>query len=117
MKRTPVFTAGLTICGLLGLFDVVSIGGAGEDGPPLGIVVAAAALGVLTLVGVVMAWRGKRFGVATVVVSRVLAALLNLPVYFLDAPTWVLALVTALLVLTVVGVAMLTVRSDSPAVV
>ena len=43
MNRTRSFTAGMIICGLLGVFDVISLLTAGsDDGPPLGVAIAGA---------------------------------------------------------------------------
>ncbi|GIF51475.1 hypothetical protein DFJ67_7368 [Asanoa ferruginea] len=83
MKRTAMTTTGLVLAGLLGLGDVISIVG-GVDGPPLAVLIAGSLLGVITLVGVVLGWRGSRAGIVTVVVTRLLSALTAVPAFFVD---------------------------------
>ncbi|GGT37049.1 hypothetical protein ACFFV7_27970 [Nonomuraea spiralis] len=57
--------------------------GDGEH-PPVAVAVAGAVLGVVTLVGVVLAWRGSRAGVVAVIVSRLLPGLSAVPAFFAD---------------------------------
>jgi len=106
-RPTLATTCGLAICALLGVGDIISLAGLGsdaDDGPPVLVVLIGAALGVITLVGARMAWRGGRSGVVTVIVSRVLSALLALPVFFVDdVPDWVPPVVGIFVVLTLVG--------------
>ena len=101
-------STGLAICALLGLLDIIGLAGfATEPTPPAAVMIGAALLGVVTLVGVWLAWQDRRGGVATVVVSRVLSALLGIPVFFTDeAPGWAKIMVAVATVLTVVGVAL-----------
>ena len=84
MKRTTVTTAGLVLAGLLGLGDVIGIVTGGVDGPPFPVLIAGAVLGVITLVGVVLGWRGSRAGIVTVIVTRLLSALTAVPAFFVD---------------------------------
>ncbi|HEV7710643.1 MAG TPA: hypothetical protein VGP16_20800 [Asanoa sp.] len=108
MKRTALTTTGLVLAGLLGLGDAVSVVGGGVDGPPLAVVIAGALLGVITLVGVVLAWRGSRTGIVTVVVTRLLSALLAVPAFFVDdVPAPAVGLAAVGVVVTLVAVALL----------
>ncbi|MDQ3629987.1 MAG: hypothetical protein M3417_01665 [Actinomycetota bacterium] len=113
MTRSTATTYGLAICALLGVVDIISLAGLGsdaDDGPPVLVVLIGAVLGVITLVGARMAWRGGRSGVVTVIVSRVLSALLALPAFFVDdVPDWVPPVVGIFVVLTLVGVGLLVV--------
>lgn len=69
--------------------------------------VVGAVLGVLTLWGVALAWRGQRKGATVAIVTRVLSALLGIPAFFADdVPDWVLPAVGAALVLTAIAVAL-----------
>ena len=62
-----------------------------------------ALLGVITLVGVRMAWTGALHGMTIAIVSRILSAVLGLPVFFLDGtPAWAKVAVAASLVATLV---------------
>ena len=90
MTRSRNVTVGLMLFALLGVLDVVGVLGAGmEDAPPLPLVIAGFLLGVVTLAGVRMAWRGAPRGMAIAVVSRILSALIGVPVFLVDdAPRW-----------------------------
>lgn len=105
MTRTRMFAIGLWICVLIAVLDLVGLAGIGmEDAPPPAIIITAAVLGAITLAGAVPAWRGRKGGIVTVVVSRVLSALLGLPVFVMEAPTWARFAVAMTIVLAVVGV-------------
>ena len=73
---------GLVLAGLLALSDLFSF----AMGPlPTGVVVAATALGVITLVALVPAWRERgRTAVLIVALSRIASALLAVPAFFVD---------------------------------
>jgi hypothetical protein len=108
MNRTRAFTAGLGICVLLAVVDIALLAELGSDNaPPLAVSITGAVLGVITLVGAGLAWQHRRGGSATVIVSRLLSALLGVPVFFVDAPNWSRVLVVAAIALTVAGLAML----------
>jgi hypothetical protein len=80
MKRSITVTAGLALAGLLGLLDVASLPFTDGEHPPMVIAAADALLGVITLVGVVLAWRGNRGGIVAVIVSRLLSVLAGIGV-------------------------------------
>lgn len=94
---------------LLAVVDIVGLAGLGADnGPPVPIVLLDAVLGLITLAGARMVWRGRRSGVVTVIVARVISALTALPAFFVDdVPGWVPFFVGILVVLTIVGVGLL----------
>lgn len=110
MTRSASTKSGLVICVLLGVVDIVSLGGLGADsGPPVGIVLLGAVLGVITLAGARMAWRGDRRGAIAVIVSRAISALTALPAFFVDdVPDWVPPFAGVFVVLSIVGIALLT---------
>ncbi len=118
MTRSRNLTIGLIIAAFLGAVDIISVVGAGaDDGPPLPVLVIGVVLGIITLVGVSLAWRGRRGGVPTVVVSRVLSALSGVPVFFVgdDAPDWAPPAVAVGIVLTIVALVLIHVgRSRVP---
>jgi len=109
MTRSASTKYGLAICVLLAVSDIALLGTLGaDDGPPVAVALVSAVLGVITLVGARMAWRGDRRGVITVIVSRAISALTGLPVFFEDdVPDWVPFFVGVFIVLTIVGVALL----------
>lgn len=84
MKRSVIVTVGLVLAGLLGLADIVTLPFGDGEHPPLAVAIAGAVLGVITLAGVVLAWRGSRGGVVAVVISRLLSALSAVPAFFAD---------------------------------
>lgn len=102
MVQSRNYKIGLVISALLGALDVLSIAGAGaDDGPPPVVLAIGLVLGLVTLVGVWLAWRGDERGFMAVVASRVLSALLGVPAFFAeDAPDWAPAAVGASIVLT-----------------
>lgn len=109
MSHSRTFVAGLTLAVLLGLADLLAVTAIGSDvAPPAGIVALGGALGLITVVGAAAAWRGRRGGVATVIVSRLLSAVLGVPAFFTDGvPRVILVIVGVGIVLTVVATALL----------
>lgn len=109
MTRSRSFNVGLSIGAVLGAVDVLSVVGAGaDDGPPTAVLALASVLGVITLVGVSVAWRGRPGGAAAVVVSRVLSALLTVPALFVDeAPDWAPPAVAIGIALTILALALI----------
>lgn len=109
MNRSPAAVAGLVICVLLGLLDLVGLAGMGmEDAPPLGIGLASGALGLVTVVAAIPAWRGSCLGLLLVIASRAVSVLLGVPVYFADeAPGWARVVVTVAIAASVAGIALL----------
>ncbi len=108
MNRSRKMTVGLVLLAVLAALDIVGVAGAGMDGaPPLGVILVSALLGVITLVGVRMAWTGAPRGMTIAIVSRILSAVLGLPVFFVDGtPAWAKVAVVASLVATLVALAL-----------
>ncbi|WP_405143684.1 hypothetical protein OG589_39180 [Sphaerisporangium sp. NBC_01403] len=84
MKRSRLLVVGLILGGLLGLIDVVSLPFGDGEHPPFAVAVAGAVLGLITLVGVALAWRGSRAGAVAVIVARLLSGLTAVPAFFAD---------------------------------
>jgi hypothetical protein len=101
---------GLGIAAVLGLADLVGLAGPqpgpGEEGPPLGVLVAGAVLGVVTLAAVAYTWRtGNRVGSRVVAGARILSAIGALPAFFVeDVPAGFVAAAAVGVLLTVVCV-------------
>jgi tellurite resistance protein TehA-like permease len=103
--KTTGFTIGLVVAAVLGLADFTT---GALDAPPLAAVIISAVLGAITLVGVVMAWRGSRPGLWAVIVTRVLSALSGVPGLFVDDTSGaVKAFIAAGLIVTALAVALL----------
>lgn len=116
MIRSRTFTSGVLVCVLLGLLDIVGLGGLKADnGPPAAVALSGGLLGLTTLAGAALAWRGRPGGIATVIISRVLSALLGAGVFFADsAPNWARVVVGIAIAVTVVGVGLLLVARRKP---
>ncbi|MGI5486067.1 hypothetical protein [Microtetraspora malaysiensis] len=107
MNRSRTLVAGLILSGLLGLVDVVTMPFGDGEHPPFAVAVVGAVLGLLTLAGVVLAWRGGRAGAALVIVTRLLSGLSAVPAFFADGvPGPVRGLAALGVVLTLAGVAL-----------
>lgn len=80
--------------------------GPSEVGPPLGVLVAATVLGLITLVAVAYTWRSaSRVGSRIVAGSRILSMITALPAFVVDdVPPPVVVLVAVFVVATVVAV-------------
>jgi hypothetical protein len=107
MKRTTGVTVGLILAGLLGLSDAIGpLTGLGE-GPPFAVLLVDSVLGIVTVVGVVLGWLGKRSGIVAVIVTRILAALTAAPAFFVDGvPAPAVAIATLGIAVTVLAVAL-----------
>lgn len=110
LRLTRLNKSGLALAGLLALADLISpFQGTpdGEVGPPFPILLLDAALGVLTVVGIVIALRSASRGALRLVAgSRVLSCLTALPAFFVDVPAFVKVLVGVFVLLTVAVVVM-----------
>jgi hypothetical protein len=112
MPRTRSVTAGYVVLGLLGLSDALGflLAGSGDDAPPVVINLIGTVLGLATLYGLFVIFRARgqagpapRPMVLTVVVSRILSALLGIPAFFADISAGVKVVVAVSIVLTGVG--------------
>jgi hypothetical protein len=108
MPLTTRNKIGLVLAALLALGDVVSIADptpAGEEGPPLIVLVISLLVGVVTLVALVPAWRtGSRTALRVVAGTRILSAILSLPAFFVDVPAGIKIASAAAFAVTVVCV-------------
>lgn len=106
----PTSLTGTTtaIFAVLGLIDVALLGAiAYDDPPPLAVSLGVAALGLITLGALVPASRGSRRALGTVVVARVISALLAVPAFFLGAPAWAMAVEGFVIVATITALYLL----------
>jgi hypothetical protein len=118
MKRSTPVTVGLVLAGLLGLADIATLPFSDGKHPPIPIAVAGAVIGLITLVGVALGWRGSRGGIVTVIVTRLLSALTAVPAFFADgvpAPAIVAAAVGIAIALACVALVASALRSPVPA--
>jgi hypothetical protein len=116
MHRSKSFVTGLVIAGLLALGDIATpFVGDGEH-PPMAIGIACAVLGLISVVGIVQAWRGSRGWVTAIIVTRLLSAVAALPAFFVDGvPAGAVAGAAVGVVLALVSVALIAPRLRRPA--
>lgn len=76
------FRAGLIVFGLLSLGDLASPLLTDGEHPPMSIALIGSAIGLISLVLVVFAWRGARRAVVPLIVLRLLSALTAVPAFF-----------------------------------
>jgi hypothetical protein len=91
----------------MGLLGVVG----SSIAPPLGVSIAFAMLGLVTLVALVPARRGSRPGLVTAVIARVIAAVLACGVFVPGAPAWAIVVEGFVIVATIVALVQLRRRS------
>jgi hypothetical protein len=103
------FRVGLLLCAASAAFNVDGVIALGQsDGPPVGVGIASIVLGLGTLAGVLLAWRGRTGGTALVAITRPISALaLGVPAYFIGAPGWVYATVSSGIVLSAAGLGLM----------
>jgi hypothetical protein len=106
--HTPLSTAnrvGIGLAVVLSLMDFASLlvpTPPGEVGPPYVVLLLSAALGVVTLAAVVVAWRsGSRGALRIAAGARVVSAITALPAFFLDVAAWIQLVVALTVVLTI----------------
>jgi hypothetical protein len=109
---------GLVLLALVAVSDVANVfvvpePAAGEAGPPREVLLAGAALAVVTLVAAAVVWRsGGRAAARVVAGSRVLAAVLVLPAFFAPGvPAGLVLAAASYVLLTAVGVYLVLRRS------
>ncbi|GAA3594776.1 MULTISPECIES: hypothetical protein [Kribbella] len=107
-----MFRTGLVLLGLLSVGDLAGPLLTDGEHPPMSIALIGSALGLVSLVLVVFAWRGARRAVVPLIVLRVLSALSAVPAFFAgDVPAAAVAAAGIIVVLTVAGIALLLVPS------
>jgi hypothetical protein len=80
----------------------------GEDGPPLGILVLGAVLGVVSIVTAVIAWRtGSRAAIRVTAACVIVNAVSALPAFFVDVEPAVKVAVSAFTLVSIVTVVLL----------
>lgn len=98
---------GLVILGLLSLGDVATLALTDGDHPPYAIAALGAALGLVSLVLVVGAFRDPARSLRLLIGLRILSAVTALPAFFVsDVPAGAQAGAAAVVVLTALGILM-----------
>ncbi len=85
MHRSKARTTGLVLAGLLALGDIATPLLSDGEHPPIVIGLICAALGLITVAGIVTAWRRPSRGAVTaIIVTRLLSAVAALPALAVD---------------------------------
>ncbi|MFF0341880.1 hypothetical protein [Kribbella sp. NPDC004875] len=96
---------GLVLLGLLALADLAAPLLTDGDHPPMSVAIGTAVVGLISLVLVAFAWRGRRWALAPLITLRLASALLAVPAFFVsDVPTGAIAAAGVGVAATVVGV-------------
>jgi|APLow6443716910_1056828.scaffolds.fasta_scaffold22203_2 hypothetical protein len=105
MNNTAAFRTGIWISVGLAVLDIAGLFTVGmEDAPPTAAILTGAGLGVVTLLAIRPAFRASRTGLAILVASRALSALLSVPAYFTGtSSTASTAVATGFIVLNVLA--------------
>ncbi len=102
---------GLVIAGLISLVNVPSVlmgTPEGEVGPPMVVLYADTALGIVGLVAVVIAWRsGSRTALRVLAACLVISLVTALPALFVDVPAFIKVLVAVATVVTLAALVLM----------
>jgi hypothetical protein len=77
-----MYKFGLVLLGLLALADLSTPLATDGEHPPMSIAIGSAVIGLISLVLVGFAWRGKRWTLAPLITLRLASALLAVPAFF-----------------------------------
>ena len=112
---------GLALAGLLAVVDLLGLAfqtPEGQVGPPLGILLMGAALGVITLICIVIAWRTRSRGAIRIAAgARILSALGAVPAFFAGPPAPLVVMAAISVILTVACVILMLAGAPKPALV
>ena len=102
---SATYRAGLAILGVISLGDLAAPLLTDGQTPPMSIALIGLALGLVSLVLVVLAWRGRTAAAVGLVVVRLLSALTAVPAFvFAGVPLLPMILAGVFITLTVIGV-------------
>ncbi|GAA1576901.1 hypothetical protein GCM10009789_33070 [Kribbella sancticallisti] len=105
MSRT--FRAGLVVFGVLSVGDLLTPVLTDGEHPPMSVALIAAALGLVSLVLVVLAWRGARRAVVPLIAVRLLSGLSAVPAFFAgDIPAIAMVAAGFTIALAIAGTAL-----------
>jgi hypothetical protein len=101
---STAYRAGLVVLGVLSVVDLAAPLLTDGETPPLFIALIGSGLGLLSLILIVLAWRGRVAAALGVVVLRLLSALTAVPAFVFDGvPTVPKVLAGIAITLTVIG--------------
>jgi len=100
-------TASAVLFAVAGLVDLTFLSAIGSEDAPVPVIIILAVLGAGTLAALVPARRGSRPALVTVVVARLVSALLAIVSFFAGAPLWVMIAEAVVIVSTVAALVLL----------
>lgn len=109
--------AGLVLAALINLANIPSAFSPtpdGQEGPPFAVLLVGAVLGVVGLVAIVPAWRGRRTAQRVVAGTLIVNLLLTLPAFFVDVPAWIKAASAFFTLLTIAAIVLMFSTSRRP---
>ena len=115
---SATYRAGLAILGVISLGDLAAPLLTDGETPPMSIALIGSALGLISLVLVVLAWRGRTAAAGGLVVVRLLSALTAVPAFVVTGvPLLPMILAGVFISLTVIGVGLVLAGLRRPALV
>lgn len=122
-RLTAKNRVGLVLAALLGIADIIGAFVPSTDpndpdaaGPPIGILIVGAVLGVITILAVVYTWRtANRIGSRVIAGTRIISALSSVPAFFVAGiPAALVASVGLSIVVTITAVVLVLSRPAPP---
>jgi hypothetical protein len=114
MTSRPLPTVSAVLFALAAVIDIAFLAVIGhKDAAPLGVELMFAAFGVITLAALIPARRGYRSALITVIVLRVVSALLAFVSFFAGAPILIKAGETVVIVATIAALTLMRRRSSA----
>jgi hypothetical protein len=118
LEMTRLYRAGLILLGLLSLVSLTSPLTTDGQHPPMMIALIDAGVGLIGIILVILAWRGRMAAAIALIVVRLLAALTAVPAFLVPGvPTGPMIAAGAGIGLTVVGAALVLAGLRRPALV
>jgi FtsH-binding integral membrane protein len=118
LEMTRLYRAGLILLGLLSLVSLTSPLTTDGQHPPMMIALIDAGVGLIGIVLVILAWRGRMAAAIALIVVRLLAALTAVPAFLVPGvPTGPMIAAGFGIGLTVVGAALVLAGLRRPALV
>lgn len=117
-RTTPQLRTGLALSAFLGLINIPFLFAPtpdGQDAPPVAVLVLSAALGLVSVVCAVVAWRsGNRLAIRINAAALLVNALTSLPAFFVDVDAWIKVGAAVAVVLTVAALVLTLRREPTP---
>jgi uncharacterized integral membrane protein len=117
-EMSTLYRSGLVLLGLLSVLDLTAPLYTDGQHPPMIIAMIGSVLGLLSIVLVGLAWRGRAAAAVGLSVIRVLSALTAVPAFYVGGvPGPIMAVAGSFIILTVVGVVLTLAGLRRPALV